>query len=72
MLEVLVQYLRNNSTLGAELDASQIMKLSSDLYFEQAVPQMSFNRLAGLYWLCQNLGPLYHPPLIQKTELRLI
>jgi len=71
-LELLVQYLKYNKALMGKIDSSQLMQLSCQLYLKNICKQMSPVQLAGLYWLCKNLGAYWDPETLASMETRLV
>lgn len=71
-MELLVQYLRVNSTLVEQIDGGKVMQVACQTHLKGLGPTMSVHQIASVFWLSRNLGPYWDKDLISSYEERLV
>jgi len=71
-LELLVQFLKFNPQLMEKINSTQLMQLTCRSYLDNQANQMSPVQLAGMYWLCKNLGRFWDSVTLTHMEDRLV
>lgn len=67
-----MQYIRATPSVIETLDGHTLLQVSNDAVFLPAVPTLSINQIAGLYWVYRNMPSQYWDvEVIEQVEERI-